>query len=189
MTEPVFRSTHAALMFALNFTHGTLKRSTLAAMMGSAGNGRGLGGLDGAAQAGMIRAELEKLAKPRRTILVARYVVATIPCDCGRSCCSKIRENAEWAEAVNYLSEYVLHEGLTGSVSHYRLRRTLVMRYFGQRQFLVSIAEQCGVNRDTASAYNQKITERFRQEERLANYEIEGLLKAIGVMGGAAVAA
>jgi len=189
MTEPVFRSTHAALMFALNFTHGTLKRSTLAAMMSSAGNGRGLGGLDGAAQAGMIRAELEKLAKLRRTILVARYVVATIPCDCGRSCCSKIRENAEWSEAVNCLSEYVLHEGLTGSVSHYRLRRALVMRYFGQRQFLVSIAEQCGVNRDTASAYNQKITERFRQEERLANYEIEGLLKAIGVMGGAAVAA
>jgi len=189
MSEAVFRSAHGALMFALNFTHGTLKRSVLVGMIGSGGNGRGLCGLDGAAQAGMIRAELEKLAMPRRMILVARYVAATIPCDCGRSCCSRIRENAEWSEAVNYLSEYVLHEGLTGTVSHYRLRRTLVMRYFGQKVYLVAMAEQCGVGKNTASAYNQKITERFRQEERLANYEIEGLLKATGVMGGAAVAA
>jgi len=187
--EPVFRTTHGALMFALNFVHGTLKKSALAGMMGAGGSGKDLGGLDGAAQSGMILAELEKLAKVRRMLVVGRMAVATVPCACRAECCRGHRENPAWAEAVNYLAEYALIEGLTGTVSHYHLRRTLVMRYVGQKVYLVAVAEQCGVNRDTASAHNQKLTERFRQEERLAMYEVDELLKNAGIVEVAVAAA
>ena len=181
-TEPIFRSVHGALKFALNYTHGSLKRSSLAQMMGDPGGGRGLGGLDGAAQAGMIRAELGRLAPLRCALLTARHAAEAEPCVCRAPCCRGWREKPEWAEAINYLTEYVLVAGLTGTISHFRLRRSLVCRYFGGGQTFMSIASACGVDRDTASGYNKRIVENFRSEERKALCEIEGLLKQSGIL-------
>ena len=76
MSEAVFRSARGALMFAFNFTHGTLKKSALAGMMGASPNGRGLGGLDGAAQAGMIKAEVDHLPELHQAILIARWLAS-----------------------------------------------------------------------------------------------------------------
>jgi hypothetical protein len=189
MSEAVFRSARGALMFAFNFTHGTLKKSALAGMMGASPNGRGLGGLDGAAQAGMIKAEVDHLPELHQAILIARYTPPVSPCACGRACCRGSIETPEWGRAVNWLTEYVLLECLVGTVSRYRLRRTLVMRYFGQKIYLVATAELCGVNKNTASAQNQKVTERLRHEERLAEYAIEGVLKSAGIVENLGVAA
>lgn len=183
VAEPIFRSVHGALKFALNYTHGSLKQSSLAQMMcDRGGGGRGLGGLDGAAQAGMIRAELERLAPLRKQLLTARHVSPTEPCSCRAPCCRGWRENSEWKQAVDYLTEYVLVAGLSGMVSHFRLRRLLVCRYFGAGQTFTSIAATCGVDRDTASGYNKRIFEAFRDEERKALYEIEGQLKHAGII-------
>ncbi len=60
------------------------------------GPGRGLGGGDGAAQAGMIRSEVEQLDRIAQAFLVARFAPASIPCDCGRPCCSGRQSNEEW---------------------------------------------------------------------------------------------
>lgn len=180
--EPVFRSAHAALVFALNFSHGTLKKSALAQASGGGGSGRGLGGLDGAAQSGMILAELQQLSALRRSVLIAKYASPSAPCACRSSCCRGWRENPQWSEAINYLTEYVLVAGLTGTVSHFRLRRSLVSRYFGQGATFLTIASSCGVDRHTASGYNKRIVERFRDEQRHALYEIEGLLKQAGIV-------
>lgn len=181
--EPLFTSAHAALKFALNFTHGTLKRPALGQLQGGGGNGRGLAGLDGAAQAGMIRAELESLERQRCQVLVAWFTTQSVPCSCRMACCRGFRENAEWAEAVDWLTEFALVERLTGTVSHHRLRRVLVMRVFGVRNpSLSEIATACGVHRDTASDYNKRVDERLKKEQRIGMAEIETRFKERGIV-------
>lgn len=176
--EPLFTSAHCALKFAMNFSHGTVKKSFLAAAQGKSGPaGKGLGGLDGAAQAGLILAELSNLEPVRRNIIVAWFTTAYSPCACRSPCCRGQRETPSWAEAVNYLTEYVLALGLTGTVSHYRLRRTLVMRFFGVKDSFVEMALACGVHRTTASEHNKAVSEFLKREHRLGLYDIEGRLK------------
>lgn len=180
--ETVFRSTGAALKFALNFSHGTLQKSFLAKAMGAPGASSGLAGLDGAAQAGMILAELQRLATLRRCLLTGRYTQPSSPCACRAACCRGWRENPEWKQAIDYLTEYVLVAGLTGAISHLHLRRVLVVRYFEVRVSLIDTANACGVHRNTASQYNKKVVEHFRGEERPAFHELDGQLKGRGVV-------
>ena len=177
-------------MFAMNFTHGTLKKTGLAEMMqGGSRAGRGLSGLDGAAQAGMIRASLGKIRQHRRSIMVARCAAPTMPCACKHTCCRGWRENAEWGDAITDLTGYVVEEGLAGTISHLRVRRAIVARYFlGKKSDsagkinLVEIATLCGVHRNTVSAHNKAIVEHLKIEEQLATYEVEGLLIEAGVI-------
>ena len=179
--EPLFRGTKACLAFAMNYSAGISGPSW--AKMGKPNpEGRGLVGLDGAAQAGMIQAELSRLVPARRWILVARMAVPRLPCACRRPCCVGYVERREWGEAVDALAEYVLTRGLTGTVSHFHLRRIIVMRYFGDLRGLTTIAKQAGVNRDTASLYNKRVVEHLAKEERMAWLEIGNYLEAAGLV-------
>lgn len=195
--EAVFLTVRGAMMFAMNFGHGTLKKSSLVEMMGGGRVGRGLGGLDGAAQSGMILTELGRIRQRRRSIIIARCAPPSLPCTCRARCCRGWRENPEWGEAIGDLTAHVLEEGLAGTVSHLRLRRAMVIRYFlgkegkpgsrsaapsGMKQSLAEVAEQCGVHRNTVSAHNKAIVEHLKREEQLATYEIEGLLKEAGII-------
>lgn len=183
LSEAIFSSAHAALKFALNFTHGTLKKPVLGQLQGGGGNGRGLAGLDGAAQSGMILAELSCLTPVRQRIIEARFAPQTAPCSCRSPCCRGSKDTREWGEAIAWLTEYVLIQGLTASISHYRLRRAVVVRYFGIHESFPAIAAACGVNKDTACDLNKRVTERFRAEERPAMHEIDGRLKKAGIVG------
>ena len=183
--EPaLFGSTNAALSFAFNFKHGQLKPSSLATMMvGPKPTGRGLGGLDGAAQAGMIRAEIDALSpRIRGQILVARFAVRALPCDCKRACCSGFRANAEWLQAIADIAEIVRSEALAGTVVNFLLRHSVVRRYFGVKQSLVDIAAVTGVDRSTASAHAGKVIGYLKEQEQRARYDIEGRLKAAGIV-------
>jgi hypothetical protein len=64
--DALFHSEVGALKFALNYQHGGMKRPSMTVMMGGGAGkkGRGLGGLDGAAQAGMISLELGEPVRP-----------------------------------------------------------------------------------------------------------------------------
>lgn len=189
--EPVFTSTHGALRFALNHAHGTLQKPLITRLMGGASGGRGLGGLDGAGQAGLILAELENLSELHGAFVLARYAAPTVPCECRSQCCRGYRESELWRVAIEYLVRYVLVEGLTGTFSHYRLRRAIVTRYFGIKASFVDIAKECGVCRNTASSYNAKVVERFRGTkekkgvEALAFEAIDTRLRERGVVGRA----
>lgn len=180
--DPLFKTHTGALLFALNYSHGGMKAPSLTVLMGGSRKGRGLGGLDGAAQAGMIQLELKQLSELRRALLVGRYAVPSSPCACRAPCCRGYRDNADWSAAIEWLTQYVLVQGLTGTLSHYRLRRTLVTRHFGTGESYMQIAAQCGVHRTTASEYYRKIHEHLKKEERLARFEIEGILKQVGVV-------
>lgn len=182
--EPVFQSAHGALMFAMNFSHGSLKKSFLAMATGTARPGRGLAGLDGAAQAGMILAELLPLSEVFRTMLIARFAPRRSECACRSTCCSGYRENQDWSEAVAYLAQYALTQGLTGTISHLRLRQTLVRRFFGVKEgSLIAVAQACGIHRNTAGEYNKAVFEHFRTKEALAMESIDDRLKAAGIVG------
>jgi hypothetical protein len=180
----LFSSAHAALMFAFNFTHGTLKRPSISvlATKGGGGGGKGLAGLDGAAQSGMIQAEVGFLSAVRQQILGARFRPQSAPCACKSACCRGMRDDGEWGMAIAWLTEWVLAQGLTATISHHRLRRAVVMRYFGRHESLIAIAEACHVNRDTASELNKRVVERFRSEERGGMHEIEARLKKAGIV-------
>lgn len=155
--EALFGSAHAALVFAFNFSGQQYDKSQMARLAATPGRaGKGLGGLDGAAQAGMIRAELAHLPEPLASILIARVAPHFSPCECRHACCSGQKPNQEWVGAILVLTERALSE-LSGHLSHYMLRRGIIEKYFGTKHNLIDLADECGVHRDTASAHNAKL--------------------------------
>lgn len=86
VAEPMFRSAHQALLFAYTYSstqHGTAGAAERAIALAAkdrygrtAGSSRGLRGLDGAAQAGMIRSLVERNTPPAFCLAaVARFAV------------------------------------------------------------------------------------------------------------------
>lgn len=181
--DPLFRTQGGALRFALNYSRSSLKKSGVVALMGGGGKGRGLGGLDGAAQAAMIQVKLGGLSILRCALLVARYSVASAPCSCRAPCCCGHRENPHWAAAIDWLTSYVLDEELTGDISHHGFRRALVARHFGVRESFIKIAETSGVERHTASRQFKKITEHLKVQENLAKQVIDEVLREAKLVG------
>ena len=180
-----FRSLKGALLFAYNFTHGPLPQTAMAKMAGKpAPVGRGLSGLDGAGQAGMIKAAVGDLTPVRAHIITGRYANKTLPCPCKRPCCAGSILNGEWAAAVEFLTEHIFRAALTGTVSHFRLRRVLIVRFLGEEASIAKVAEMCGVHRDTAADHNKRVVEYLRHEEDVAEIELRGKLEASGLIGG-----
>lgn len=111
MTEPLFKSAHDALVFAFNYSGQAFARATIVPMRAK---GIGLGGLDGAAQAGMIKAEVKNIDRLMQAFLIARFAPSAIPCNCKRPCCSGRRSNEEWTNAIGVLSLHLKEVVLLG---------------------------------------------------------------------------
>ena len=155
--EALFGSAHAALTFAFNFSGQAYDRPMMNRMAApSIGTGKGLSGLDGAAQAGMVRAELRALGPLYEACLIAKVAPQGIPCECTRSCCSGTRANPEWQEAIGTLTKISV-AALAGCVSHYRLRQGIIHRCFGEKTTLQALADLCDVSRDLANDHNAKV--------------------------------
>lgn len=83
MTEqPVFNSYQEALLFAYNYADQQFAKSLMARMMSSTGSARGLVGLDGAGEAGMIMASVRKLSQIEQDVLCVRYTKVKSFCKC-----------------------------------------------------------------------------------------------------------
>lgn len=90
MSRPPFDSAHQALLFAYTFSanqHGTAAAAERRIAMFArqryedlpiATAGRGLGGLDGAAQAGMIRSRVERMHPLHQAAILARFAVTDV---------------------------------------------------------------------------------------------------------------
>ena len=103
MTDtPLFRSAHEALTFAYRFAHDQSPRTPMTGLLqgGRIGSGKGLIGLDGAGQAGMILAALSHLNDEQRALIVVRYGDFRSPCQC----CGQYAPTREWRAAVDQLS-------------------------------------------------------------------------------------
>lgn len=180
---PLFPSAHAALVFALNYSMQQYNRplmNRIASGELTAGRapegGKGLSGLDGAGQAGMILAELERLRPIEQAVLVAHAAPSRVPCACGVACCSGWKINPEWQDAMAVLNTAAASGALSGCVSNGRLRSALIQRLFGVKVTLAELAERYDVDDKTASAHHAKLKRwLFGGADRRSNEEAVGL--------------
>jgi len=199
---PLFENAHQALTFAYEYSNQQFAKSLMAVMMESGlrmPTGKGLGGLDGAAQAGMVKARVKGLnvseARARQLVtqevandeamrsrlegycLVARYARKSKH-ECPH--CGTLTQSAEWREAINYLVHHVAYS--EDGVSHLHLRRALVNRYFGEKVDMSETAKNCGVSRVTVAKYWKAMNEKLRKLEANAMVTIDAELQAHGMV-------
>lgn len=182
--EALFSSAHSALLFAFNASMQQYDRPIINRMAAQdIGSGKGLAGLDGAAQAGMIRAELKAIGRLHEAILIARIAPRSTPCTCRAPCCSGRRPNREWNEALDWLSDYVRTTARAGRTSDYRIRRGCVEMFFGSSMTVSRLAHLCGVTRNTVGAHFARVRKLLKEEEGRAQIAIDERLRAAGIIG------
>lgn len=154
-TDPLFSSAHAALTFAYNHQNEIYDRPLMARMAQGApsGSGKGLGGVDGAAQAGLILAAVQKLPRLYQAVLVARFSPRTDRC----KCCQGAVDHHDWLAAVREISDAAACEALSAHPTARILRDAIVARYFGKDVMLSDAAKRAGVSVATATNHNGKI--------------------------------
>lgn len=153
--EPLFSSAHAALMFAYNHHNQIYDRPLLArlAQRTSPGKSKGLGGVDGAAQAGIILAAVQKLPRLYQAIVVARFSPRTDQC----KCCQGAVDRQEWMAAIREISDAAASDALSAHPTARILRDAIVARYFGKDVLLADAANRASVSVSTATNHNGKI--------------------------------
>lgn len=133
LEDPLFNSAWDALAFAFRYSTQQYSPTPMARLMrGSIGSGKGLVGLEGAAQAGLIRAIVETLPEFERCVITARFAL----------------DNRESLAAKIILIQPATASLGTG-VHNRRMVDNLVQRFFGQRCHLKDIAETYGVHPNT----------------------------------------
>lgn len=197
--ESLFTSAHSALVFAYNFSGQSYDRPMMNRLAASSpGTGKGLVGLDGAGQAGMIRAEVKAMGKLAEAILIARIAPHSTPCQCRSSCCSGHRPNKEWTDSIATLSDHVRNTALAGCIANGLMRREYVVRYFSKKEERISLealAEKYEIDRHTVSAHAGKVMGYFAGVqakkdkpsvpgmEHIAFEAVEDRLRGIGMVG------
>jgi hypothetical protein len=160
MDDPLFRSPHAALVFAYSFV--AQPERPLMNRMGQdySPPGKGLGGLDGAAQAGFIRAEVEQLGKLVEAIIIARFAPHALPCTCRSPCCSGRKSNKEWRVALAVIADRARTNALAGCTSTGIMRLAYVERHFcrkDERINLDKLADRLGMHRNTVQDHARRV--------------------------------
>lgn len=151
--EALFPSAHAAATFAYRFSTQQYGKSAMAILMaGPTSTGKGLGGIDGAAQAGMIRRLVSGLGPLHESIIMARFLPRTLSCACGSVCCSGVAPNLEWRAAVRRIADIALTH-TPACLSSMQLRMGVVGKHFGEPVELGALADRCMVHRNTASKH------------------------------------
>ena len=148
------------------------------------GSGYGVAGLDAAAQAGMIRAEVKALGRLAEAILFARIAPHGVPCACRADCCSGSKRNKEWVDAISFIADYVRTTALAGCVTNGMMRQEYVVRYFSAkgRISLDDLAERHGIVINTVTAHNGKVSKALRTFEHAANEAAEERLRLVGMV-------
>lgn len=187
----LFKSANAAVKFAINYgLDGQVERSAMSKMSDPPkGVDCGLSGLDGAGQAGMIRAMIHSTGELQEACIIARAAMRKLPCSCGAPCCSKNRPNWEWYEAINYISlemKRLLNlerkDGTRGIKDDAAMRRALVAKCFGERIKIGELAKACEVTDLTVSTHHGKITKIIKKTEGEAWNLIDELLRTAGII-------
>jgi hypothetical protein len=149
----LFENSHDALVFAFNFSsqqYGVSEMARLAGPMAS--SGKGLIGMDGAAQAGMIMREVDAVGKENplhKACIVAIYSPKFKECPCCKSDRMPIQN---YQEAVATLREKSA-DWISG-ISKRNMREAIIRAHYERGVSLKKEAERLKV--PTSSAYDQK---------------------------------
>jgi hypothetical protein len=164
--EPLFDSAYAALAFAYRYSTQQYQPTPMARLMrGSIGSGKGLHGLDGAAQAGIIRAMVEALNKPERYVIVGRFATEKV-------------ESLEAKAAIVPIASACLGTG----VHNRRMVDGLVQKYFGRKVHLGDLSEMTGVHRDTMTSRWASIRNQLRAIEERARDRLDAEMSERGLI-------
>lgn len=156
--DALFNNAFQALTFAFRFSAEQYDRPLMNKLADKGSRpGKGLAGINGAGQSGMIRREVKALGPLYEAIVIASFAPHSVPCQCKAACCSGEKINKEWSEAIYVITDAAMMQ-LSGRLSHYQLRRGIVERQFGVKKTLTDLATKCGVDRDTASHHNAILT-------------------------------
>lgn len=132
--EYLFKSAHSALTFAYNFSSQQGATPSLMSMMlrGPSPKGKGLSGIDGAAQAGLIKASVARLDPYERHMIEARFEMV---------------EKNRLAAMMFFIP--VIVSNLPTGVHSRRAADVLVQKWFGKRLRLQAAAQEIGAHRNT----------------------------------------
>lgn len=172
----LFKNSHEALTFAFNYSSQQYAVSPMAKMMkvGVIGSGKGLVSLDGAGQAGLIRAQVEKLSQEQRACVIARYSPRFVECQC---CGSRDKVLQEYQEAISTLGQWAVTT-FTG-MSLRTAREYVVRSYFEKGLTIKSIAERSKIGKSTLYDYRGKIINGLRDLDHAAQVQLGGFLNAL----------
>lgn len=164
MEERLFSSAHAALTFAFNYSAQAVERPMMARMADKGGGtGKGLGGLDGAGQAGMILSKVKSLSRLHQAILRARFGERVASCPC----CGSPADDHDWLAAIRVISDHAVADALSSHVTSRILRDAIIARYFGKKLLLQDAAVRVNVSVATASRHNSLLVEWLRGSRTL----------------------
>lgn len=174
--EALFDNLTDALRFGFNYSSGQYAESMLSKLLKRGiGSGKGLVSLDGAAQAGMVRAAVDRLEPVANAVIVARFAPRFEEC----KCCGGDKPTEAWTMAVNRLAAWAV----PGGVSHMRVRRALVGKFFGQRGVeFKALGERYGLNRKSLSETYQEISKRLKDAEMRAQSELDEEFRQRGLV-------
>lgn len=176
--EPIFSSVYEALVFAYNFRWGQYPDTPMAKLLkragGQLGGGKGLSGLDGAAQAGMVQCEISRLSDDQRAAIELRF--GSRPHEC--PVCTGPLRSSDWHMAAERLANAVS----TVVEGDLRVRRALVRRHFGERAALSDLAEAIGMPKSTLGDQAAKVTAELRALEARAMRAAERALTECGMV-------
>jgi hypothetical protein len=153
----LFKTPDHAAMFALRYSSQQYAQSPMSKQMQRVGathigQGKGLVALDGAAQAGMIRARLARLDDLQRACVVATFVTRTDECPC----CFGTRLTDEYKTALLALSEWA-RTLIRDEVDSQRLRFGIVRSFFDRKESMTKLAKSIGMPARTVLDQKNKI--------------------------------
>lgn len=160
--DPLFKSTHEALIFAFRHAGQQSPKTPMTYLMKTEqlGSGKGLSGLDGAAQAGFILAEVCRLPDDQHNIIVARYGHVLHECPC----CEQETPSDEWRAAIDALSHCVELEGV-----HRKVRIMMVEKAVcGGKMDMETLCKRYSLSKSTTYRQLSEIKVKFRKIERIA---------------------
>jgi hypothetical protein len=162
--DALFKSAHEAMVFAFQYAGQQSPRTPMSSLLRRGeviGTGKGLVGVDGAGQAGMVLAALDHLTKEQRAVIVARYGDVRSACPC----CGQPTPSSQWKEAVDTLVEG--SEELRGLPR--AIQRAAVEKVVCRRKIrLASFAVEYGLSERTLRHKNADLKQRLGKVENQA---------------------
>ncbi|QBR00491.1 hypothetical protein [Paraburkholderia pallida] len=181
--EGIFSSADEAITFACNYSSQQYALSPMAKIMqrGAYGSGRGLVGLDGAGQAGMVFAELDRLDYWQMVALVAGKAIRSERCDCTRACCRGWKMTELFREAVFQLADHVAAAlPVVPPVKEFRV--AVIMKYFGEKVNPMDVAEKLEIPDHAAERHATAIRKCVRELKKNGLTALNERLDEIGML-------
>lgn len=181
--EGIFTSAEEAITFACNYSSQQYALSPMAKILqqGAYGSGRGLVGLDGAGQAGMVLAEIATLDYWQIVALVARKAIKSESCNCGSPCCRGWRMTELFREAISQLADQVAREARDVLPVH-AFRAAVLRKHFGEKVHVLDEAEKLGIDEHPANRHATTIRKWIRELEKNGLTALSERLDEVGML-------